>query len=195
MARTTCKDCGNPREPESTYYSYCIGCGRTRQRNRYARVRQEAGHEVTSRVDSNANEERRRTKLLEGDGKPGQCEVCHMYALSLNLVNTGDPSSLADVYGEPDGNAKMLGIWCERCRLLSKLIDDDVMQQAVHMHNYLRRQDPPLTLSAILPDLNDVMHNKVPKPLSLTPLLTPTIATPPTPSTAATTNVVDKKAP
>jgi hypothetical protein len=168
MARTTCKDCKGPREADSTYGSYCMDCGRKRQRDRYARIRSEAGHEVISRVDQAANDDRRRQRLLSLNGRPGACEVCQEHTAELILINVGDRAEQEEdlLAGE------IRALWCTPCREISKLLADNTLVRAHTMYLYLQREQ--LTLAKVLPDPNDVMHQRVPTPLSIAATATAT---------------------
>lgn len=68
-----CSDCGGPREPDSTYYSYCKECGRARGRKRYSDNRLEAGFTVAPRPSTTITREE---FLRQGDNRPGRCECC-----------------------------------------------------------------------------------------------------------------------
>jgi len=73
--RENCRDCGEPREPDSSAASYCKTCVRRRQRDRYKERREALGFEV----NPTSSEETLRQRLMRMDGKPGKCMSCGEY--------------------------------------------------------------------------------------------------------------------
>lgn len=99
MARETCADCGGPRDPGSSYLSYCTDCGKARQRDRYKRIREEAGFQVKQRTANTEEVEVVRRKYLrENEGKPGNCELCDEFVEERRLLLFG-PNQRAKEFG------------------------------------------------------------------------------------------------
>jgi len=159
MAKDICSDCGGPREANSPSYSYCIECNKRRARERYARMRAEAGFEVRSTHEDTT--ETRRRYIVTSQGRPGKCEACQEYEPNaLALIRVGDPNNEQHLYGDGEQRA----LWCQNCRSLSKLLTDDILNRAVRLANYLRQSH--LTLAAVLPDLQDVIMGTIPTPIA-----------------------------
>lgn len=169
MAKETCADCGGPRESDSPWGSYCVGCGNNRQRGRYAHTRELAGQQVNHRSKTTAPVdplERRRRRLIDGVDRPGKCDACGEYESDrLILMRVGDKSKDEDLYG----GGLMFALWCKNCSDLSKELTQSKLVRAHQLADHLRRAGH--SLENVLPDMNDVIWGRY------------TPSTPSTPST------------
>lgn len=142
--KPNCSDCGKPREPTATQYSYCTECGRKRQRRRYRDQRAAAGHIVKPRTET---DDERRTYLYDHDGKPGLCECCGQPEPdSLTLLYEGDP--VTDLYG---GGTPFAAL-CQACYTVLQATPSSTLQRLVQAWHMLQRFNLPR--DRVLPDLN-----------------------------------------
>lgn len=147
FGRPTCSDCGGAREPTATQYSYCVGCGRKRQRKRYRDQREAAGRVVKARAETDSD---RRAHLVQSDGHPGPCESCEQPELDgLVLVFEGDP--VTDLYsgGTP------VALMCQECHTLLQRTNTDQLRRLLRAAQLLHRLNLPR--DRVLPDLNTVL--------------------------------------
>ena len=149
MPRETCSICGKPREPESSAYSYCIACGRKRQRDKYRDGRKAAGLTVRARV---IDVDERRTFLLNGDKKPGMCESCNMHepvALVLEHYSNSVPPDPNDFAGIP------FALWCSGCHKTAQSLTSEQLHRAAQVLQSLTRFS--VEHGAVLRDLDPTM--------------------------------------
>lgn len=137
MSREHCADCGGPREPGSSYSSYCMACGRKRQRERYKAMREGAGLRVNSRIDVAESEVERRNYLGKQMHKPGACELCGEFSERLLLVSLARDARFRAVgYGDP------LLLACDTCHEAANLTYQ-VAKSVMLVMNYVAKSRIP----------------------------------------------------
>lgn len=150
--RPNCSSCGKPREPEATAYSYCVDCGRKKQRKRYRDLREAAGYTVSPRSET---PDGRRDHLYNQDGKPGPCECCGQPEPDgLVLVYEGDP--VANLY---DGGTPF-ALMCRECHGLLQQTNSINLRRLVQVWHMLQRFNLPR--ERVLPDLNTFLPTATP---------------------------------
>jgi len=131
--RTTCKDCGSGLDGAS--FSYCKACASTRQRERYARIRGEAGHVVIPRAVTLYD----RADAIARQGQPGECAVCHEYEeVGLEIL-------CEEVAHDGEMMVKPYSLMCRSCSEALKAVQRhwDRVLKLVH---YAREEDKRLAV-------------------------------------------------